>query len=106
MIKSFRKERDTHFLHSEVTHLENYEVVVIDLENGNFEQFNYSVIQHKKMKYTLTLTPYKTNTFKMGYEQPKEWLKRAKELLYQEFRFTELEDLPEWDAEILKRKVS
>ena len=105
MIESFRKERNTHWIHNDVEHLKEYELVVIDLENGEFEQINYSVIEHEGIKYRLTLTPHRTNTEAMGYKQPKDYLKRAKELNYEKFDLLNLEQYPEWDAELLYNKA-
>ena len=105
MIKSFRKETNAQWMHNEIEHLKQYELVIIDLENGEFEQINYSIIEHRGIKYKLTLTPYRTNTEAMGYKQPKDYLKRSKELNYEEFSLLNLEQYPEWNAEILYNKA-
>lgn len=78
-----------------------YEVVTVNLETGYFSKFFYSIHNHNNSEYLLKWGIYETNTSAMGYTNPKDYLKRAKELRYTEFNITELDQIALWNPALL-----
>ncbi|MGG1664490.1 hypothetical protein [Brevibacillus sp. NRS-1366] len=83
MIKTFTKERQQGWT----------EVRVVNLETGEFKGFNVEIINGKKLVFTQFLN----NTYKMGYEKPKEFLFRAKEMGMKETPNDFLDLYPVWN---------
>jgi hypothetical protein len=57
-----------------------YEVSVINIETGDYNSFNYNILANGEI---LKFGGYESNSFDMGYSEPKQFLNRMKELQFE-----------------------
>lgn len=74
-----------------------FQAVTVDLQTGEMLLFNYSTFQVAEIDYIIRWGEFYTDTKKMGYDKPKDYLRRAKELGMNEFDIDTLNGYTTWN---------